>query len=247
MQLAVLYDIHGNLPALEAVIAEVRRDGIDRIVFGGDIVPGPMPRETIDYLRALHIGADYIRGNGDREILERLRGQETSAVPEAFRESMRWNARQLGPDDERWIAAWPLTLRLDVPSLGPVLFCHATPHSDTPIFTRDTADERVSELLQGIDAPFIVCGHTHMQFDRRVGATRIVNAGSVGMPFGDPGAYWLSLGPDVRLRRTDYDLTSAAERIRKTAYPQAAMFAAQNVLQPPSEAQMRAAFGGARA
>src|SRR3954454_18658609 len=156
MRLAVLYDIHGNLPALEAVIAEVRRDGIDRIVFGGDIVPGPMPRETIDYLRALHIGADYIRGNGDREILERLRGQETSAVPEAFRESMRWNARQLGPDDERWIAAWPLPLRLDVPSLGPVLFCHATPHSDTPIFTRDTADERVSELLQGIDAPFIV-------------------------------------------------------------------------------------------
>jgi predicted phosphodiesterase len=246
MPLAVLYDIHGNLPALEAVIAEVRRDGIDRIVFGGDIVPGPMPRETIDYLRALDIGADYIRGNGDREILERLRGQETSAVPEAFRESMRWNARQLGPDDERWIAAWPLTLRLDVPSLGPVLFCHATPHSDTPIFTRDTADERVSELLQGIDAPLIVCGHTHMQFDRCVGATRIVNAGSVGMPFGSPGAYWLSLGPDVRLRRTQYDLTAAAERIRKSAYPQAEMFAAQNVLQPPSEAQMLAAFGGAR-
>jgi predicted phosphodiesterase len=247
MQLAVLYDIHANLPALEAVIAEVRRDGIDRIVFGGDIVPGPMPRETIDYLRALDIRADYIRGNGDREILERLRGQETSAVPEAFRESMRWNARQLGPDDERWIAAWPLTLRVDVPSLGPVLFCHATPHSDTPIFTRDTADDRVSELLQDIDAPFIVCGHTHMQFDRRVGATRIVNAGSVGMPFGDPGAYWLSLGPDVRLRRTEYDLAAAAERIRKTAYPQAEMFAAQNVLQPPSEAHMRAAFGGARA
>jgi diadenosine tetraphosphatase ApaH/serine/threonine PP2A family protein phosphatase len=168
-------------------------------------------------------------------------------VPEAFRESMRWNARQLGPDDERWIEAWPLTLQLDLPSLGPVLFCHATPHSDTPIFTRDTADDRVSELLQDIDAPFIVCGHTHMQFDRRVGATRIVNAGSVGMPFGSPGAYWLSLGPDVRLRRTDYDLAAAAERIRKTVYPQAEMFAAQNVLQPPSEAQMRAAFGGARA
>src|SRR3954465_2649285 len=159
MQLAVLYDIHGNLPALEAVIAEVRRDRIERILFGGDIVPGPMPRETIDYLRALDIAADYIRGNGDREILARLRGQETSAVPEAFRESMRWNARQLGPDDERWVGAWPLTLRGGGPSLGPVLCCHATPHSDTPIFTRDTADDGVSDLLQGIDAPFIVCGH----------------------------------------------------------------------------------------
>jgi predicted phosphodiesterase len=242
---AVLYDIHGNLPALEAVIAEIRRERIDRIVCGGDVLPGPMPRETIDYLRGLDIPITYIRGNGDREILERLRGQETDAVPEPFREILRWNARQLNGDDERWIGEWPSTTRVDVPGLGDVLFCHATPHSDLPIFTRETADERVTTLFDGVTAPLVVCGHTHMQFDRAVGRMRIVNAGSVGMPFGAPGAYWLALGPGVELRRTEYDLNQAAQRIRASEYPQAGEFAARNVLQPPSEEQMLAAFEGA--
>ena len=243
-RIAVLYDIHANLPALEAVMAEVHREGFDRILIGGDVVPGPMPRETIDYLRALDIPAEYIRGNGDREILERLRGEETSAVPEAFRESMRWNARQLGPADERWIAKWPATRRLNVDGIGEVLFCHATPHGDTPIFTRLTPEERVLQLFDGVEAPLVVCGHTHMQFDRAIGGLRIVNAGSVGMPFGAPGAYWLALGPGVDLRRTTYDLDQTAQRIRATEYPQAGDFAARNVLQPPSEEQMLAVFEG---
>ena len=245
MAIAVLYDIHANLAALEAVIAEIRRERIGRIVCGGDVVPGPMPRETIDYLRALDIPVDYIRGNGDREVLERLRGQETGAVPEPFRELLRWNARQLNAGDEQWIAGWPLTTRVDVAGLGDVLFCHATPHSDLPIFTRNTPDERVRTLFDGVTAPLVVCGHTHMQFDRNVGRTRIVNAGSVGMPFGAPGAYWLALGPGVDLRRTEYDLNQAAQRIRATGYPQAGEFAARNVLQPPTEEQMLAAFDGA--
>ena len=245
MAIAVLYDIHANLAALEAVIAEIRRERIGRIVCGGDVVPGPMPRETVDYLRALDIPVDYIRGNGDREVLERLRGQETGAVPEPFRELLRWNARQLNAGDEQWIAGWPLTTRVDVAGLGDVLFCHATPHSDLPIFTRNTPDERVRTLFDGVTAPLVVCGHTHMQFDRNVGRTRIVNAGSVGMPFGAPGAYWLALGPGIELRRTEYDLNQAAQRIRATGYPQAGEFAARNVLQPPTEEQMLAAFDGA--
>ena len=239
---AVLYDVHANLPALEAVIADVRRQGITRLVFGGDIVPGPLPRDTIDYLRALDLPAEYIMGNGDREILERMRGRETSAVPEAFRESMRWNAGQLGADDERWMGHWSATLRVDIPGVGEVLFCHATPHGDTPIFTRRTPDQRVRELFAGTTAPLVICGHTHMQFDRQIGDLRIVNAGSVGMPFGAPGAYWLALGPGIELRRTDYDLDAAAERIRRSAYPQAEEFASRSVLQPPTEDQMLAAF-----
>ena len=242
MPIAVLYDIHGNLPALEAVIAEIRRERIDRIVCGGDVLPGPMPRETIDYLRALDIPVEYIRGNGDREVLERLRGQETDAVPEPFREILRWNARQLNERDEQWLAGWPSTTQVVVPGLGDVLFCHATPHSDLPVFTRNTPDERVKTLFEGVTAPLVVCGHTHMQFDRAIGRLRIVNAGSVGMPFGEPGAYWLALGTGVELRRTEYDLNQAAQRIRATGYPQAGEFAARNVLQPPSEAQMVTAF-----
>jgi diadenosine tetraphosphatase ApaH/serine/threonine PP2A family protein phosphatase len=92
----------------------------------------------------------------------------------------------------------------------------------------------------------VVCGHTHMQFDRMIGTTRVVNAGSVGMPFGEPGAYWLLLGPDVELRHTSYDLKRAAERIRQTDYPQAEDFAARYVLQPPSEGEMLEVFTNRR-
>jgi predicted phosphodiesterase len=242
MRIAVLCDIHANLPALEAVLADVQRDGVDAIVFGGDIVPGPMPRETIDCIRGLNIPAHFIHGNGDREILERLRGAETAAVPEAFRESMRWNARQLGPADADWFGSCPATLAMDVPPLGAVRFCHATLRNDTEIFTRLTPDDEVAPLFAGADAALLVCGHTHMPFDRIVAGIRIVNPGSVGMPFGEPGAYWMRLGPGVERRRTTYDLESAAERIRATAYPQAAVFADANVLRPPSEEQMLAVF-----
>jgi len=118
-----------------------------------------------------------------------------------------------------------------------VLFCHATPRNDTEVFTRLTPEERLLPVFEGIDVPVVVCGHTHMQFERTIGRTRVVNAGSVGMPFGDPGAYWVLLGPTVQLRHTRYDLTKAAERIRATEYPQAQEFAARNVLQPPSAAE----------
>jgi diadenosine tetraphosphatase ApaH/serine/threonine PP2A family protein phosphatase len=126
-------------------------------------------------------------------------------------------------------------VRVQIHGLGDVLFCHATPRNDTEIFTRLTSDERLAPVFDGLDVPVVVCGHTHMQFDRTIGTIRVVNAGSVGMPFQEPGAYWLLLGPDVQLRRTSYDLANAAERIRQTTYPQAEDFAARNVLQPPSE------------
>ncbi len=125
------------------------------------------------------------------------------------------------------------------------MFCHATPRNDTEIFTRLTAEERLQPIFQGADAAVVVCGHTHMQFDRTIGGIRVVNAGSVGMPFGEPGAYWLLLGPEIELRHTPYDLAKAAERIRATKYPQAREFAERNILQPPTEAEMLQAFGKA--
>jgi diadenosine tetraphosphatase ApaH/serine/threonine PP2A family protein phosphatase len=136
---------------------------------------------------------------------------------------------------------------VEIPGLGDVLFCHATPTSDTELFTRLTPDEEVTRLLDGTEADLLVCGHTHMQFDRRVGEVRVVNAGSVGMPFGETGAFWLLLGPDVRLRRTRYDLEEAARRMRATAYPGVGAFVDQSVLNPPTEARMLEAFGGGRA
>ena len=242
MRVAALYDIHGNLPALEAVLEDVRKAGVNRVVIGGDVVPGPMPCETIALLRDLDLPVQFIRGNGDREVVGWRRGEESSVIPESYRETMRWVARQLHPDEETLLAAWPLAVTVQVDGIGEVLFCHATPRNDTEIFTQRTAEDRLRPVFNGVKAPLVVCGHTHMQFDRMVGTTRVVNAGSVGMPFAEPGAYWLLLGPDVQLRHTSYNLANAAERIRATAYPQADTFAARSVVQPPSQRDMLEVF-----
>jgi predicted phosphodiesterase len=245
MRVAALYDIHGNLPALDAVLSDVRRAGVDRIMVGGDVVPGPMPRETLRALLDLDLPVEFISGNGEDEILRWMRGAETSTAPKHYWELLRWNAQQLRPEHEDLLASWPLTRRLAVAGIGDVLFCHATPRNNTEIFTRATAEDRLLPVFHGIDARVVVCGHTHMQFDRTVGPVRVVNAGSVGMPFQEPGAYWLLLGPDIQLRRTDYDYQQAAERIRNTKSPLADEFAAKNVLKPPSEQQTLEAYAGA--
>ena len=245
MRVAALYDIHGNLPALEAVLEDVRRAGVDHVVIGGDVVPGPMPRESLTRLLDLDLPVQFIHGNGDRVVRAQMAGTEPSEVPERFRGTIRWSAQQLHPEHEQLLASWPPTIRLDIPGLGEVLFCHATPRNDTEIFTRLTSQARLAPVFEGLNVPLVVCGHTHMQFDRMVGTIRVVNAGSVGMPFEEPGAYWLVLGPTVQLRRTSYDFEKAAERIRGTAYPQAEEFAVHNVLQPPSAAKTLEAFAKA--
>jgi len=242
MRVAVLSDIHGNLPALEAVLQDVRHAGPDRVVIGGDVLPGPMPRECLDALLGLDIPVQFIHGNGDREALAHLSGREMTTVPEPFRGPVIWAAEQLGQKYRPILASWPPSLSVDIPPLGVVFFCHSTPRNDVEIFTRLTPEEVLKPLFEGLGARVVVCGHTHMQFDRMVGSVRVVNAGSVGMPFGEPRADWLMLGPDVELRHTNYDLAAAAERIRATQYPEANEFAANYVLTPPTEADMLERF-----
>jgi putative phosphoesterase len=241
MRVAVLYDIHGNLPALEAVIDVILRAQVDLVVIGGDVLPGPMPLETLRCLLGLPVAVRFIQGNGEAAVLAEIAGR-VSSIPEQFRDVIRHSAQQLPPEQEQLLTSWPKTLRVGIGGLGEVLFCHATPRSDTEVFTSSTPEERLLPIFAEASAPLVVCGHTHMQFDRMIGDTRVVNAGSVGMPFGDPGAYWLLLGPDVQLRHTLYDLEEAAARIRATTYPQAQDFAARNVLQPPTEREMLEVF-----
>ncbi len=245
MRVAALYDIHGNLPALEAVLQDVREARVDQIVVGGDVLPGPMPRETLVRLLDLDVPVQFLRGNGDRAVLEDLSGTSTGALPEHVRPLVRHSADQIDSALQQQLASWPETLRVAVDGIGDVLFCHATPRNDTEIFTRMTPDARLVPVFAGVTARVVVCGHTHMQFDRTVGGIRVVNAGSVGMPFSAPGAYWALLGPRVELRRTTYDLHAAAEIIRATDYPQAGDFAAHNILEPPTEQQMLEAFAKA--
>ena len=245
MRVAALYDIHGNLPALEAVLDEVRTARVDRVVVGGDVLPGPMPRETIERLVNLDVPVEFIFGNGEVAVLDWLAGKEPARVPETYRPAIGWTAGQIRGDVAGRVTAWPMTQRLEIPGGRAVLFCHATPRNEDECFTSLTPEDRLRPIFDPLNADLVVCGHTHMQFDRMVGRTRVVNAGSVGMPFGEPGGDWLLIGPavhDLQLRHTVYDFASAAERIRATAYPMAEDFAAHYVLKPPSAAEMLDVF-----
>jgi predicted phosphodiesterase len=255
MRVAALYDIHGNLPALEAVLQDIRQAGVDQVVVGGDVVPGPMPRETLRCLLDLDLPAQFIHGNCELAVLAQMAATQPGSatywgttsgkpLPIALQEGYRWTAQQLQPEYEAVLASWPKTLRLEIEVLGEVLFCHGTPRSETEVFTRLTPEERLAPLFEGLQVSMVVCGHTHMQFDRMIGKTRVVNAGSVGEPFGEPDAYWVLLGPDVQLRHTPYDFARAAELIRATQYPQA-QEQADSILQPPSEGEMLEAFSKA--
>lgn len=246
-RVAALYDIHGNLPALNAVLAEVRTLGVDRIIVGGDVLPGPMPRETMERLLEIEIPTTFIYGNGDRAVLAQLEAATPEAVtywgtgsnvplPEPFQDYIRWNARAVSSYRSE-LASWPFTETLDVAGVGRVLFCHATPRNETEIFTTRTTEERLAPVFAGIDASVVVCGHTHMQFDRQVGDVRVVNAGSVGMPIGARGAYWLLLGPGIELRRTAYDVEATAEQFRRTDFPMIEDLAVRYLVEPIPEEQ----------
>jgi putative phosphoesterase len=245
MSVAALYDIHGNLPALEAVLAEIAASGVERIVVGGDVLPGPMPAETLDRLESLPVRIDYIRGNGENDALTARAGEPLNRVPAPYHDIIRWNASQLSDAQVRRIQAWPATCRTTLLTGERVLFCHATPRSDNAIFTRQTAEALLTDVFDEANADVVVCGHTHMQFDRMIGRTQVVNAGSVGMPFGAPGAYWLLLADRIELRRTTYALDSASKAILGTAYPRAEEFVSNSLVNPPSEESMLAAFGRA--
>ena len=210
MRVAALYDVHGNLPALEAVLDDVEREEVDSVVVGGDVLWGPFQSEALAALRT--IGAHFLAGNCERDVIA------------AVDDSSRWCRARLTPDEIALVAAWPATLELDVDGLGRVLFCHATPRSDDEILTRLTPDDDVRAALSGVAVDVVVCGHTHVQQDRLVpGAPRLVNAGSVGLPYqGEPGAFWAILGPDIELRRTRYDVEAAHTVLASSGFPSAA-------------------------
>jgi predicted phosphodiesterase len=241
VRVAALSDIHGNLPALDAVLAEVEREGVDLVVVGGDIVTGPLAPEALDRVLDLGERARVLRGNADREAVEVRRGGAEAGEWPGPRDA--WSLARLEERHLDALAALPETVTVDVDGLGPVLFCHATPRSDTEVFLETTPDDVVAPMLAGKGATTVVCGHTHMQFDRDVRGVRVVNSGSVGMPYEDePGAYWALLGPDVELRRTPLDLDAAAAAIRATGWPPADDFVAENLLVVPSRAEALAAF-----
>jgi putative phosphoesterase len=212
VKIAALYDIHGNLPALEAVLPEVEAEAPDVIVVGGDVGPGPLVGEVLDRLAELGDRARFVMGNGDRELVSAFDGEgygrDTPWALTAF------CAERLTTAHRDLLASFEPVVRLDS-----ILFCHGSPRSDTEIITAVSPEERLAPILAGVAEAVVVCGHTHHQFDRHVHGKRLLNAGSVGMPYEDePAAYWLLLGPEPELRRTGYDIDAAADRLRAAGF-----------------------------
>jgi putative phosphoesterase len=220
---AVLCDIHGNLPALDAVLAELGAAPPDAVVIGGDVAAGPQPVEVLERLRALPWPVHWLRGNADRIVVQGFDG----TMPPELRDhplyvADAWTARFLSHADRDFLAGLAPLVRLHVAPLGEVLFCHGTARSDEERVTAFTPDARLARILEEAGAPLVVAGHTHRQFDRSVGGRRMVNAGSVGRPYErEPGAYWLRLGPGVELRRTAYDAGRATAAFTALGYPAA--------------------------
>jgi putative phosphoesterase len=232
VRVAAISDIHGILPALEAVLAEIDREGVDEIVVAGDTAHGPWPAEVVDLL--VERGARCVRGNADREVIERS---------DRYGPLAAWSADRLGEDRLAIARGWPLTVELSIDGLGNVLVCHSTPASEDPIYTRITPDAELVGLFDSVDADVVVCGHTHMQYDRTLtSGLRLVNAGSVGMPYeGARGAYWALLGPDVEFRVTQYDVEGTAAAIEVLAAPVHEELLVQ-LLDPPDSESTTAYF-----
>jgi predicted phosphodiesterase len=204
--LGILYDVHGNLPALDAVLAEAEREGIGRWLLGGDYGSvSPWPRETLERLRALP-NATWIRGNGERWLFDPPDDPpEVKETYDRFRDAV-------SADDQRWLFELPARAELDG-----VLYVHGSPLADDESFDEHARgnDER---LLAGVHETTVVFGHSHLQFERPgPNGTWLVNPGSVGSPrHGEPNAAWGVRRADggFELRRTDYDTERAAAAFR---------------------------------
>jgi predicted phosphodiesterase len=208
--IALLYDVHGNAAALAAVLADARARGAERWVLGGDYcLFGPEPEATVAALRELE-PAIWIRGNGERWTANPDDAPDNEVVPAAIEACGEALGTEL------------VALMGELPEAGEhagTLYVHASRVSDVRSFTpQPSADE--PELLEGVDAPRLVFGHTHLPF-RRISTTRgieLVNPGSVGLPFdGDTRAAYATVAPDrtVEHHRIPYDHAASAARMRE--------------------------------
>lgn len=239
MRVAALYDIHGMLAPLEAVLDEIAET--DVIVVGGDVASGPQPAETLELLRALGDRVRWVRGNGDRALATGDAGD----VGAAIQASLRWTAERLSDEQRGFLGSLPETVVLEVDGLGDVCFCHATPRSDEEIVTQATPDRHLRKVLARTSESVVVAGHTHMQLDRRVDGFRWVNAGSVGMPYeGEVAAFWTLLGPDVALRRTPFDVERTVDAVLGSGWPDAQTFVEENLRKAVRREDVVAVFEG---
>jgi predicted phosphodiesterase len=217
VKVLALYDIHGNVEALDAVLADSSAAAPDAIVVGGDAVPGPFARAVLDRLDALSCSLYFIRGNGERETAEAAVATRPPADDDDLAGvTAAVTASELGVDRARALGDLPLIVKLDG-----VLYCHATPRADDEMVTRVSTPARFAKVLAGVDARVVIAGHSHQQDDRKVGTVRFVNAGSVGLPYeGDGAARWVWVVDGApELRSTAYDAKAAGTRMLAAGWP----------------------------
>jgi putative phosphoesterase len=211
---AVLSDVHGVLPALDAALAVPEVRDAERIVVTGDHAAGPQPVAVLDRLIALGDRAVLVRGNADRELVAAVDG-DAAEIPDPIVPSA---ARHLAhrPDLVAALRGLPHPVTLDVAGFGAVLFCHGTPRDDEEVVLVDTRPQRWLEALADVPTQVrtVVCGHTHMPFLRLVDTRLVVNPGSVGMPYGGAGAHWTLLRAGrVTFGVASFDLDAARRQI----------------------------------
>lgn len=233
-RVAALYDIHGNMPALEAVLRAIARTGVSCVVVGGDVVLGPMPVQVLERLAMVAVPVQFLSGNCDRLVVEAASGRLAATLPAQIRALVEWTAAQLSSQQLEFLASLPQTVRLEIAGLGAVRFCHATPRSDEEIVTPRTPDDQVRAMLEGTEESLVVCGHTHVQFRREVALWQLLNAGSVGMSTRASEAHWLLLGAEAAWQQTPYDPGAATESIGATSYPGALAFIGNHIQSSPT-------------
>ncbi|MBA3244913.1 MAG: metallophosphoesterase family protein [Actinobacteria bacterium] len=232
-RVGVLADVHGNDTALAAVLAELERESTDLLVHCGDLTWGPEPRETLALLEPWASRLHCVRGNGDRKLLELADGSSVEPTP---REA--WMVERHGSAGRKLLATFRQQVVVEIDGIGRTLFCHGSPRSDEECVTVETPVDRLREALAGIDAEVVVSAHTHLQYERSALSKRLLNPGSVGMPYEDErGAYWALLGPGVEFRRTEYDLDEAVTRYRASGDPSTERMV-ELLLSPPTPAEV---------
>jgi putative phosphoesterase len=242
-RVAVISDIHGNLRALNAVLEEIEREQVDHIVVCGDVAAGPFPSETINRLMKLGELTSFVCGNSDREIVAAYDSQQPVNIKEEDHAFLiaSWCANQIDSNQRDFLANFSDRVVMKISDFGKVLFCHGSPRSDMEMITMFTPETDLIRMLSGVEENVVACGHTHHQFDRNVEPYRVINVGSVGMPYeGIPAAFWALIGPDVELRMTEYDAKGTADEAVSADYPDPTY--SETILEPPGPEEVARYF-----
>jgi predicted phosphodiesterase len=236
MRLALIADIHGNLPSLEAVLDDVDREGVNEIVCLGDVALGPLPVETVERLRA--VGCPVVMGNWDAWFFQPMPTLDGD-LGRVLGDLRNWSGAQLSEEDRRYVLAFEATVEVPLGAGATLLGFHGSPRSFQDMILATTPDAEIEQMLDGRQALVLAGGHTHFQLFRRFEESAIVNPGSVGLPFRRGHAGVMPISPwaeygivdyengrlGIELRRTPYDVESFLSLMLRSGMPHAEWWA----------------------